>query len=80
MNASQPWRNRRRIIEMCLDLAVAAQAQDQKPEHDDGRIADEMAARIFAMAEMCSCMGWANASQKLREAHAELLKETEKQR
>jgi hypothetical protein len=86
MNASQPWRNRRRVIEMCLDLALEAQTQGEsehtklerpKPYQDE-HIAKEMAARIFAIAELCSCMGWSETSRQLRKTHAELLDESAK--
>jgi hypothetical protein len=80
MNSSEPWRNQRRVIEMCLELALVSQdktsAQDKASATGDEGLADEMAARIFAMAELCRCMGWTQSSRLLREARLELLNES----
>jgi hypothetical protein len=61
---------------MCLDLALDAQDQSRDAAKDR-RLADEMAARVFALAEVCNCMGWTRSSRLLRMARAELLAESE---
>ena len=81
MNALEPWRNRRRVIEMCLELALVAQDKANAPDRNNDRLADEgladeIAARMSTMAELCGCMGWSQSSRLLREARSELLKET----
>jgi hypothetical protein len=61
---------------MCLELALVSQDKTNAPSGDE-RLADEMAARIFAMAELCGCMGWRQSSHLLREARLKLLKESQ---
>jgi hypothetical protein len=60
---------------MCLELALVSQDKANAPGSDE-RLADEIAARIFAMAELCNCMGWRKSSSLLQEARSELLKES----